>query len=130
MGYVHRIRVRYGECDMQRVVFNAHYMAYCDDAVDTWFRAVLAPDAAGFEELGFDFMLKSATITWDAPLRFGDTSDLECSIARWGNASFDVAIVGSVERERRFAASITYVSIAPGTTRVERVPDLVRDRLG
>ena len=54
MAYVHRIRVRYGECDMQRVVFNAHYMAYCDDAVDTWFRAELAPDGLGFEALGFD----------------------------------------------------------------------------
>jgi acyl-CoA thioesterase FadM len=30
--YRHTIRVRYGECDMQRVVFNAHYFAYCDDA--------------------------------------------------------------------------------------------------
>src|SRR5688500_1093405 len=42
--YVHEVRVRYGECDMQRVVFNAHYMAYCDDAVDTWFRAFLTPN--------------------------------------------------------------------------------------
>ena len=30
--YTHRIRIRYGECDMQRVVFNANYLAYCDDA--------------------------------------------------------------------------------------------------
>ncbi|MBV9933801.1 MAG: hypothetical protein JO367_05815, partial [Actinobacteria bacterium] len=34
--YVHRIRVRYGEVDMQRVVFNSHYLAYCDDAVEHW----------------------------------------------------------------------------------------------
>jgi argininosuccinate lyase len=30
--YVHHVHVRYGECDMQRVVFNAHYLAYCDHA--------------------------------------------------------------------------------------------------
>ena len=30
--------VRYGECDQQGVVFNAHYMAYCDDASDRWLR--------------------------------------------------------------------------------------------
>ncbi|MFM7093508.1 MAG: acyl-CoA thioesterase, partial [Actinomycetota bacterium] len=36
--YEHRIRIRYGECDMQKVVFNAHYLAYCDDAADCWMR--------------------------------------------------------------------------------------------
>ena len=25
---------------MQRVVFNAHYLAYCDDAADLWFRSL------------------------------------------------------------------------------------------
>ena len=33
--WVHRIRVRYGEVDMQRVVFNAHYLAYCDGTSPT-----------------------------------------------------------------------------------------------
>jgi acyl-CoA thioesterase FadM len=55
---------------MQRVVFNAHYLAYCDDAVDTWFRTVLAPESSSFEALGFDFMVKTLNITWDAPLTF------------------------------------------------------------
>ena len=89
MSHVHDIRVRYGECDMQRVVFNAHYFAYCDDAVDTWFRAVLAPGGGGFESLGFDFMLKKAEVVWHAPLVFGETASLACRVARWGRTSFD-----------------------------------------
>ena len=114
---------------MQKVVFNAHYMAYCDDAIDTWFRAVLAPDGSGFESIGFDFMLKTMSITWDGPLRFGDTADLECSISRFGNTSFDVAIVGSVSGESRFNSTITYVSVTPSSTTPTPVPDLVRQRL-
>jgi len=39
-GYTHHVRIRYGEVDMQRVVFNAHYLAYCDDAADLWFRSI------------------------------------------------------------------------------------------
>ena len=64
MAYVHTIRVRYGECDMQRVVFNANYFAYCDDAVDAWTRHALADalNAAGtttnLHAIGFDFMLR------------------------------------------------------------------------
>lgn len=129
MTYVHRVRVRYGECDMQRVVFNAHYMAYCDDAVDTWFRAVLAPDGSGFEGLGFDFMLKTATMTWHNPLVFGETGDLACSIGRWGNASFDVVINATCNGDDRFDATITYVSVVPGENRPTRIPDFVRERL-
>ena len=37
----HRFRVRYVDCDAQRVMHNAHYLAYVDDAVDSWFREAL-----------------------------------------------------------------------------------------
>ncbi|MDQ3434437.1 MAG: hypothetical protein M3481_07100 [Actinomycetota bacterium] len=33
----HRMRVRYSECDLQGVVFNAQYLAYSDSA--PWARA-------------------------------------------------------------------------------------------
>ena len=38
MGFHHEIAVRYGEVDQQGVVFNAHYLAYVDDAMDHWMR--------------------------------------------------------------------------------------------
>ena len=129
MTYVHEIRVRYGECDMQGVVFNANYLAYADDAVDTWFRAVLTPDGEGFEAIGFDFMLKTATVTWHAPLVFGETAALACSVARWGNASFDVAIHGTARGDDRFDATITYVSVVPRENKPIPIPDHVRDAL-
>lgn len=129
MLYVHRVRVRYGECDMQKVVFNAHYLAYCDDAIDTWFRTALTPDGRGFEAIGFDFMLKTITVTWHAPLAFGDTADLACTVGRWGNTSFDVVVAGSVAADPRFEATIVYVSVAPGGNRPAPIPDVVRTGL-
>lgn len=129
MTYRHTVRVRYGECDMQRVVFNAHYFAYCDDAVDTWFRTVLAPGGSGFEAIGFDFMLKKAELVWHTPLVFGETADLDCSVIRWGNTSFDVAILGTVGAEARFDATITYVSTVPHENVPQPVPPAVRSLL-
>jgi acyl-CoA thioesterase FadM len=41
MAYRHTLRVRYGEVDMQGHAFNAHYLAYVDDACNAWFRQVL-----------------------------------------------------------------------------------------
>jgi acyl-CoA thioester hydrolase len=128
--YRHTIRVRYGECDMQRVVFNAHYFAYCDDAVDTWFRTVLAPGGGKFEEIGFDFMLKKAELVWHAPLTFGETADLDCSVVRWGSTSFDVRVEGTADGKQRFDATITYVSTVPHENRPQPVPSAVRDLLG
>ncbi|MGK2930914.1 MAG: acyl-CoA thioesterase [Acidimicrobiales bacterium] len=34
------LRVRYYECDMQRVVHNAVYLAWCDDVADRYFRSL------------------------------------------------------------------------------------------
>ena len=37
--FVHRLRVRYVECDMQGIVFNAHYYTWMDIAHTEWIRA-------------------------------------------------------------------------------------------
>jgi len=135
MSYVHTLRVRYGECDMQRVVFNANYFVYCDDAVDTWTRFALADElkkvgtSTDLHAVGFDFMLKTTQLTWHSPVKFGDTLDMDCSVARWGNSSFDVLINGQVIGDSRFDAVITYVSVDPTTQRPAPIPAFVKDAL-
>jgi len=135
MGYSQQIRVRYGECDMQRVVFNPNYFVYCDDVMDCWTRVALADElaAAGtttdLHAVGFDFMLKKTELTWTSPVRFGDTIDATAEVVRWGNSSFDVAIVGAVAGDTRFEALITYVSIDPVSQRPAPVPAVVREAL-
>jgi acyl-CoA thioester hydrolase len=128
MAFRHTVRVRYGECDMQRIVHNAHYLAYCDDAVDTWCRSVLGPFDAEDEPI-FDFMLKRATIDWSSAARFGDVLVLEVRPARWGRTSFDVAVVAGAGERPVFTASLVYVSVVPGTARPTPVPPTVRAAL-
>jgi acyl-CoA thioesterase FadM len=68
---------------MQRVVFNANYFVYVDDAVDTWTRHALADELAkagsstDLHAIGFDFMLKTTQLTWHSPVKFGDTLDMQ-----------------------------------------------------
>ena len=130
-GYLHHLRVRYGECDMQGVVFNAHYLAYCDDAVDCWFRAVVPGGlySAEHPDAGFDFMVKTTSIVWSAPLVFGDCADLACEVSRWGTTSFDITITGAVGGEDRFVVTATYVSVDAGSRRPSPVPADVRTAL-
>lgn len=119
MGYVHHVRIRYGEVDMQRVVFNAHYLAYCDDAADCWFRSL----GLGLEAGEWDVMVKKATITWTGAARVHDDLAIALSVSRWGNSSFDVRFDGTVGAAPVFTADLTYVAVVTGTTETVRVPD-------
>lgn len=134
--YRHTVSVRYGDCDMQKVVFNANYLAYVDDAVDNWFRSALssqlldADDPTNLHSIGFDFMLKKAIVTWNRAIRFAETVDLDCSVSRWGTTSFDVEVTGSVSSENRFECVVTYVSVDPESQSPVPVPPLVKEKLG
>jgi len=41
VGYALQIRVRYAECDLQGVVFNANYLVYVDDIIERWLTTAL-----------------------------------------------------------------------------------------
>ena len=111
---------------MQRVVFNAHYLAYCDDACESFVRDRGIRTTAA----GWDFMLKKAVVEWQGTATVGDDVDIHVAVSRWGNSSFDVRFEGSVGERRVFDATITYVGVEHGTLTTMRVPDDVRAALG
>jgi YbgC/YbaW family acyl-CoA thioester hydrolase len=126
-SFRHDIRVRYGEVDMQRIVFNAHYLAYVDDACDSWMRSMFD---GSFESAGFDFVLKRADVTWHGSATIGEVIAIDVSPARWGSTSFDVQFDGAVGDRPVFSAVVTYVSVTPGTTAPVPTPTHVRARIG
>ena len=135
MTFVQEFRVRYNECDMQNVVFNANYFIYADDAVAQFVRQGLADElgkdisAIDLIEVGFDFMLKTTTATWHKGAKYTDIIHAACSVSRWGNTSFDVAVDMTVNGEQVFNCVITYVSVTPGAPQPVQVPDVVKRAL-
>ncbi len=126
-GYVHHVRVRYGEVDMQRVVFNAHYLAYCDETSAAWMGEVFGWTGADDD---FDWMLVRAEVDWHGSATYGDTISMTAEVARWGTTSFSFRYRGAVGERPVFTALITYVSVAPHTTTKTPVPEHVRATLG
>src|ERR1043166_2954788 len=67
-GFRYYLRVRYGECDAQKVVFNARYADYVDLSTTEFLRAL------GFGEAlisgSLDYQLVKLTLEWKAPARF------------------------------------------------------------
>lgn len=135
MTFVQEFRVRYNECDMQNVVFNANYFIYADDAVAQFVRQGLADElgkdisAIDLIEVGFDFMLKTTTATWHKGAKYTDIIHAACSVSRWGNTSFDVAVDMTVNGEQVFDCVITYVSVTPGAPQPVQVPYVVKRAL-
>ena len=122
--YRESIAIRYHECDMQQVVFNAHYLTYCDLALTAW----MASHRFGVAQI--DWMLVKVGIEWQGSATYGDVLDVDVGVARWGNKSFDASFRGSVAGRAVFTADIVYVCVAPGTTDTMRIPDDVRQLLG
>jgi acyl-CoA thioester hydrolase len=125
MVHVHEVRPRYGEIDMQGVVFNAHYLAYCDDALDKWLRALFGQ----FEDDHWDIMLKKAEITWHGAARLNDVLAIELRATRFGRTSLDITFEGTVDGGPVFTNVITYVCVEPRTTKPIPLPDDARERL-
>jgi acyl-CoA thioester hydrolase len=127
-GFAHRVRVRYGECDMQGVVFNPNYFVYLDDAMDMWIHSELGSDYLQ----QFDFVVKKASLEWDAPARLHDVVEMRPEVTRWGRTSFDVSVALSVDGRPLGAAEFVLISVEPGADEPKPVPvpEQVRNALG
>jgi acyl-CoA thioester hydrolase len=84
--FVHRMRVRYAECDAQGVLFNAHYLAYIDHSFTEMWRAAYG----GYErmlELGVDVVVAEARLRFLEGARFDQEIDAEMLVTHLGTTS-------------------------------------------
>jgi acyl-CoA thioester hydrolase len=84
------LRVRYGECDAQKVVFNARYGDYVDLASVEFLRSIL-PRPEDLISGAFDYQLVRQTLEWKAPIRFDDVAEISVWTKHIGRTSFTLA---------------------------------------
>src|SRR5437667_10931078 len=81
--FTHAIRVRYGECDPQGVVFNANWLGYFDVVITELWRERVG-DYSGMIEAGADMMVAEASIRFLGPARFDGVVVFELAVNRLG----------------------------------------------
>jgi acyl-CoA thioester hydrolase len=126
----HTLRVRFGETDLQRIVFNANYLLYCDVGWTEYFRAIgLTWDA--MIASGVDTVLARSTVEFRAPAKFDDLLEIYTRISKVGNTSltFEFEIYREGENVLIFAAQSLYVCVDPNTLEKIRVPEDLRRRI-
>ena len=122
--FFHRLRVRWAEVDMQKIVFNAHYLAYADEAMTAVLQSLGTPYDALLAR-GFDTAVVASELTWVAPVRWGDVVDVDGEVERVGRTSFTVLFTISVRGEPCCRVRTSYVLTDLHRTPVA-IPDDVR----
>ncbi|MFZ2306312.1 MAG: YbgC/FadM family acyl-CoA thioesterase [Rhodoferax sp.] len=122
----HRLRVRWAEVDMQKIVFNAHYLMYLDTAMADYWRALALPYEAAMHQLGGDIFVKKASVEYHASARYDDLLDVGLRCGRIGNSSivFEAAIFRGDALV--VTAELVYVYADPSTQLSQPVPPVLR----
>ncbi|MFT3721220.1 YbgC/FadM family acyl-CoA thioesterase [Pseudorhodoferax sp.] len=124
--FSHRLRVRWAEVDMQKIVFNSHYLMYFDTAVADYWRTLALPYEEGFAALGGELYVKKATLQYQASARSDDQLDVALKCEHIGRSSMRFA--GAVFRGGRLLVSgeLLYVFADPASQTSRPVPDALR----
>jgi acyl-CoA thioester hydrolase len=126
---LHPLRVRWAEVDRQGVVFNAHYLMYCDVAVTEYWRAVGCPYPSAFLERGVDTFVVKATLEYHRPARFDDALDVLVRVARIGRSSLRVLFEIHRGEEHLVSGDLVYVVAAVETNASTPVPPFLREAI-
>jgi acyl-CoA thioester hydrolase len=84
--FEHKLRVRYGECDRQGVVFNAHFLAYFDIGITELFRAAFGSYQVMLDR-GVEFVVAEAGLRYHRPAHFDEELTVEIVVTRLGTTS-------------------------------------------
>jgi YbgC/YbaW family acyl-CoA thioester hydrolase len=130
-----RLRVRWAEVDMQKIVFNGHYLTYIDTAVAEYWREIGLPYPHGYvDRYGQDLFLRKATVEYFASARYDDVLAVLCRASRLGRSSMTFGF--EIYREAPDAAAaplasaeLVYVNADPATMKPQPLPAELRERI-
>lgn len=129
MPFTHEVRVRFGECDPQNIVFNPNYLAYADVALTELQRAAFGSYEAMIERHGVDLVVAEAQLRFLVPARFDDLLGVTLTVAALGTTSMTIGVAIERAGEPVVAGELRYVFVDARTWEKAAIPDGVRTAL-
>jgi YbgC/YbaW family acyl-CoA thioester hydrolase len=121
------LRVRWAEVDMQKVVFNGHYLMYVDTAMGNYWRALALPYEATLEALDGDLFVRKSTLEYLAPARYDDALEVGIRFDSAGTSSLRFAAAVFRGEELLVHGEIVYVWTDAATGRPRPAPAALVD---
>jgi acyl-CoA thioester hydrolase len=126
--FTHELRVRYGECDAQGIVFNANFLAYVDVVLtEIWRESMGSYDL--LLETGVDTVVAEANMRFLAPGRFDDILRIEGGFDGLGTTSTTLKLRFLRDDDLLVEADIRYVFVDLERWEKSPIPDAVRKGL-
>ena len=126
------LRVRWAEVDRQGVVFNGHYLTYCDVCITEYWRAIGVRYPDDIVGDGTDIFVRRASLDYFAAAVYDDELLVCGRVARLGRSSITFAI--EMVRARStdtvlVAAELVYVNADPAQRKSVPWAESVRTRV-
>lgn len=125
MGFSHRIRVRYQECDPQGVVYFARYLDYFDVALTELWRERFGAYNT-LVESGSDLVVAEVSVRYRAAAAFDDVIEVALEGVDLGNTSMTMRWRIAIDDRPLAEATFRQVFIRAGTRDKKAIPDDVR----
>jgi len=128
--FSHRQRVRFGETDLQGVVYYANYLLFAEVGRIAYLRELGIVYERDLLAHGIDFTIGEARVRYHAPLRFDDEYDIKVRVGeiRHSSWTFEYAI-DRADGTHCADASTIQVMIDRTTGRPSRIPADLRQIL-
>ncbi len=126
--FSHELRIRYGECDAQGIVFNANYLAYVDVVLtEIWRQSMGSYD--NLLETGVDTVVGEVNMRFLAPGRFDDLLRIEGGFDGLGTTSTTLKLRFRRGADLLVEADVRYVFVDLESWEKAPIPDVVRKGL-
>jgi acyl-CoA thioester hydrolase len=86
-NFTYLLRVRYSECDAQKIVFNGKYAEFVDIAAAEYSREIWG-SYNDLLAMGVDSQVVNLNISWQSPSTFDDVLAIEVITGKVGNSSY------------------------------------------
>lgn len=126
--FTHRLRARFHECDVQGVVFNAHYLTYIDVAITELWRAALGSYDAMLDR-GVDIVVADAHLRFHGGGRFDQELTVELAITQMGTTSIVSDNRIAYGDNTLVQATMVHVTVDRATMTKTPIPDWLREAL-
>jgi acyl-CoA thioester hydrolase len=124
----HTLRVRYSECDLQGVVFNANYVAYFDVIITELWREALGRYSDLLDH-NADMVVGEVNVRYLGPAGFDDELDFEARLTRVGETAISTRIDVATSGRPVVEGRMRHVFIEPKSKAKRPMPDHVREAL-
>jgi YbgC/YbaW family acyl-CoA thioester hydrolase len=127
--FSHGLRVRWVEVDMQKIVFNGHYLMYFDTAVAQYWRALAMPYEETMHALGGDLYVVKAMVEYKSSARYEDRLKVCLKLERAGNSSLTFKGAIFCDGKLLVTGELVYVYADPITQKSQSMPTALRSWL-